>query len=90
MGSAGHRCPVAPIQRSRLLQQVGRRVAELRKERGLTQEELAARLRVDARYLRRIEAGEINLSLWSLAKVANRLKVPMAAMFERTRRGGRG
>lgn len=82
MRSAGHPCVVAPIQRKRLLRQVGRRIAELRGERGLTQEALAARLRMSDRYLRRIEAGEINLTLASLARIANRLDVPIAAFLE--------
>ena len=83
MGSAGHRCPVAArIQRERLLRKVGRRVAKLREERGITQEELAVRLRVDDRYVRRIEAGEVNVSLWYLARIANVLRVQMGAFFD--------
>lgn len=83
MGSAGHRCPVAArIQRKRLLRKVGRRIAKLRKERDVTQEELAARLRVDDRYVRRIEAGEVNVSLWYLARIANVLRVQMVAFFD--------
>lgn len=80
LGSA--REHVALIQRRRLLRQVGRRVAGLRAERGLTQEELATRLRMSDRYLRRIEAGEINVSLWSLAKIANALRAPLGTLID--------
>jgi transcriptional regulator with XRE-family HTH domain len=69
-------------RRPKLLRGVGRRVVELRTERGLTQEELAARLRMSDRYLRRIEAGEINLTVTSLAKLAGALGVPTAALLE--------
>lgn len=78
---------MASIRRKQLLHGVGRRIAELRLENGLTQEELAARLRMSDRYLRRIEAGEINLTLWSLARVANRLGVPMTSFFAQPSRG---
>lgn len=73
-----------PIRRKDLLRHVGRRIAQLRSEGGLTQEELAARLRISDRYLRRIEAGEMNLTLWSLAKIANKLGVGMAAFLEKS------
>lgn len=39
------------------LRKIGRRIADVRLERGMTQEALAARLGVTARYLRRVEAG---------------------------------
>lgn len=75
--------PVA--HRRQLLRDVGRRIAEARAERGLTQEALAARLSMSDRYLRRIEAGEINLTLVSLARIARKLRVPLSALLEAPR-----
>lgn len=50
--------------------------------RGLTQEECANALRVSARYLRRVEAGQENLSLTSLAHLARCLQSTVASLFE--------
>lgn len=66
----------------RLLRDVGRRIAEARRRRGLTQEQLAELLRVSERYLRRIEAGEENLTLMSLARIADKLGTPVAALLD--------
>lgn len=85
VGRAGHSCFVALIRRSQVLREVGRRVAELRIERGLTQEELAVRIGITDRYLRYIEAGRINLSLGYLVRLANALGVPIASFLERPR-----
>jgi transcriptional regulator with XRE-family HTH domain len=58
-----------------LLRAVGRRIGELRRLRGLTQEALAARLGIGAKNLQRVEAGQ-NLTLRTLGLVAETLDVP--------------
>ena len=63
---------------AKLLKLVGRRVKELRQERGLTQEEAARLSGFDYKYFQRIEYGEKNLSLTSLGKLAKALKVTIA------------
>jgi transcriptional regulator with XRE-family HTH domain len=73
---------VKPIDPARLQEHVGRRVAELRAEAGLTQERLAERAGVTARYLQSIEGGHENLTLETLAKLATALKVPPIRLFE--------
>ena len=62
---------------------VGRRVAELRAQRGLTQEKLAARADVTLKYLQRIEAGKENLTLESLVHLANLLQAELVEFFEK-------
>ena len=62
---------------------VGRRVAEIRAERGLTQERLAEALNVSPKYVQRIEAGRENLTIESLVRIANHLRVKVGALFER-------
>ncbi|HYO67417.1 MAG TPA: helix-turn-helix transcriptional regulator [Archangium sp.] len=71
---------------------VGRRVAELRGERGLTQEEFSAEVGVSLRYLQQVEAGRENLTIESLVKLANHLNTRVTALFEpaQTRVGMRG
>ena len=43
--------------------ETGRRIQQLRKEKGITQEEFAARLNITDRHLRRIESGEKGASI---------------------------
>jgi transcriptional regulator with XRE-family HTH domain len=71
---------VADHDPERLVTNVGRRIAELRRKDGRTQEELAEALRMTVQYLQRIEAG-MNLTLHSLSKIARALKVPVTALF---------
>lgn len=61
---------------------VGRRIAELRRDRGLTQEELAAVLDVSVRWVARVELSAVNLTLHTLTKVANGLRVPTRALLD--------
>jgi len=58
----------------KLIRLVGRRIAEVRRHAGLTQEELAERLDVGSRYVSRAERGE-NLTLETLARFASVLGV---------------
>lgn len=73
---------VKPVDPSKLAQQVGRRVAELRSELGVTQAVLAEHLEVSVRYLQSIEAGLENLTLETIAKLASVLKAKPSALFE--------
>lgn len=58
-----------------LLRRVGRRVAELRAQCGLTQEAFATALGIATKNLQRIESGRQNLTLASLDAIASRLGV---------------
>lgn len=53
----------------------GGRVRELRKERGLSQVELAAKVGIDRSYMGFLERGERNPSLEVIAKIAEALSV---------------
>jgi transcriptional regulator with XRE-family HTH domain len=67
----------------RLVTDVGRRIAELRQRAGLTQFELGRALRSTLQYVQTLEAGR-NLTLHTLAKIANALDVPVADLFVAT------
>lgn len=54
---------------------VGRRVRELRRARRLTQEALAEELGVTTAYVQAIERGTRNMTLFTLARVADALAV---------------
>ena len=59
----------------------GRRVRELRKARGFSQEELAHRAGIHWTYLGGIERGERNPALVNIGRIARALKVPVAELF---------
>jgi transcriptional regulator with XRE-family HTH domain len=54
---------------------LGRRLQEVRIERGLTQEELAHRAELDYSYLNQIENGKRNPSLEAVSRIAKALGV---------------
>lgn len=60
---------------------VARRMAKLRSERGLTQEQLAAALDFATKNVQRMESGKQNLSLRTIEKVAAALLVDPEAFF---------
>ena len=65
-----------------LVEKVAARIGRLREERGLTQEELAARVGISRAYLARIETARHNLTVPMLERLAKALRVKPAAFFE--------
>lgn len=63
------------------MRNVGRRVAELRAKRGLTQQKFAEVLDVRLRRVTDIERGRANLTLKALSQLAGVLKVLPAEFF---------
>jgi len=61
---------------------LGRRVKELRKLRGLSQEDLSEMVDIDPKHLSRIEVGRSFPSLDTLERLANALKVELKDFFE--------
>ena len=66
----------------KLVRDVGRRVAEIRRERGFIQQALATKLRASTHWVQQIEYGA-NLTLFSLARLANVLDVSMETFLVR-------
>jgi len=56
---------------------IGRRVREVRSERGMSQQELAARCKTSAQYLSQIENGRKQASLQVLVAVAEVLEISL-------------
>lgn len=69
----------------RVLRNIGRRLAELRADRGLTQDQLAERLSISTRYVQNVEAGRVNVSVRALVEWANTLRTALAALLESPR-----
>ncbi len=57
------------------LKKIGQKIAEIRKSKGLTQEDLAGLTELDRSYISEIENGHKNLSVMSLLKISTALKV---------------
>ncbi|MGC9986654.1 MAG: helix-turn-helix transcriptional regulator [Polyangia bacterium] len=66
------------------LRQVTRRIAAVRKTKGLTQEGVAERLHMAMKNYQRIEYGQ-NITLRMLARVANALSVSPADLIDEPR-----
>ncbi|HVX31802.1 MAG TPA: helix-turn-helix transcriptional regulator [Solirubrobacterales bacterium] len=61
---------------------VGRNIARLRHQQGLTQEELAHRCGVHPVELARAERGQRDMRVSTVAKIARGLRVPAAELLE--------
>ncbi len=72
-----------PLKAGNLRLQIGNRLKELRTEKGLTQRELAARVKggVDYTYIGKIERGEQLPSLKVLLSISEMLCVPIEHFF---------
>ncbi|MUT64925.1 helix-turn-helix domain-containing protein [Paenibacillus sp. NEAU-GSW1] len=66
---------------SDLVKKVGERVRQLRKEKNLTQEELAERSSLHTNYVGQVERGEKNLTLETLEKIVAGLDVSLEELF---------
>lgn len=64
------------------LKKLGKNVAQLRENAGLSQTELALRCDKDRQSLNRLEKGRINPSAYYLAEIANELGVPVKKLFD--------
>lgn len=64
-----------------LLLSLGRRIAQLREEAGLTQVDLAKKVPCDSSLLSRIERGRVAPSLSTLHGIASALGIPLAHLF---------
>ncbi|NOU96214.1 helix-turn-helix domain-containing protein [Paenibacillus sp. LMG 31456] len=64
-----------------ILKKVGQRLRELRKQKGLTQEELAERCGFHYTYIGGVERAEKNISLINLQKLCDGLQVQVQEVF---------
>lgn len=64
------------------LQSIGRRIAIIRNERGMSQEDLAGDAEVNRGYISRIENGRVAFSVPVLLKLAEALNVPPEKLFK--------
>lgn len=72
-----------PKTRQQTLKALGRKIKKLRKENGLTQEQLAEQLRISTVYVGFLEAGKGSPSLKLLMKISRKFKVRVEDLFHR-------
>lgn len=66
---------------TRRLNELGNKVKKLREQRGLTQQQLADRIRVTSTYIGFIEQGQRNPSINTADKLARVLGVKLSDLF---------
>ncbi len=57
--------------------ELGKKIAELRKERGLTQEQLVEKCKLNVRTLQRIESGEVMPRTYTISLISEALEYPL-------------
>ncbi|SEB74137.1 helix-turn-helix transcriptional regulator [Paenibacillus sp. GP183] len=67
------------------LKLVGKRIRDLRKERGLSQEQLGDLANLNYTYIGGVERSETNISVLNLTKIAQALNVGVNELFTYTR-----
>jgi len=63
------------------LKTLGARIAAIRKSKGVTQVELSYRCDIEKSNMRRIEAGNTNVTVLMLRKVCGALDIPLGDLF---------
>lgn len=71
------RLEVVPI----IQQEFGKRIQELRKQRGLSQERFSLMIDMDRTYYSSVEAGKRNISLCNIKKIADGLGISLEELF---------
>jgi DNA-binding XRE family transcriptional regulator len=64
-----------------IYQKFGERVKNFRKEQGLSQEQLAEKVKVDVRTIVAIETGKRNPTLKTINKIAKSLNITVSQIF---------
>lgn len=70
------------MSKDAFLKKLGKNIARLREEAGLSQTDLALRCDKDKQSLNRLEKGRINPSAYYLSEIAAELNVPLKALFD--------
>ncbi|MBB2146919.1 helix-turn-helix domain-containing protein [Pedobacter sp. LMG 31464] len=61
---------------------LGKRIANLREAKGLTQAQLSALINKDFQSISRIETGRVNASSYLLKQIADALEITMSDLFD--------
>lgn len=68
---------------NKFAEEFGKKIVKLRKERGMTQEELSLKSGIERSYMGAIERGEKNPTLKKIYNIALSLKIKASKLFEK-------
>jgi|SRR5690606_16310419 len=68
---------------------LGRQVRQVREDRGLTLDQASALMEVDLKHLQKVEAGQLNVTLVTLLRIADGLGVAPGSLFGQVPQGRR-
>lgn len=60
----------------------GKKVQELRKQKGVSQEKFALSIDMDRTYLASVEAGKRNIAIKNIKKISDGLDISLSQLFE--------
>lgn len=69
--------------------ELGRKIAEIRRQKGVTQEELAAKANINVRTIQRIEKGEVDPRSYTINEIATALDVDPELLLDQKRSDNR-
>ncbi len=76
--------PVFMLTKDKVAKKLANRLRQLRQSRGISQENLAIESGLGRSYYWRVEQGLINVTLETLVRLANALKIDMVDLFEKS------
>lgn len=65
-----------------ITKELGKRIQELRKQTGLSQEKFALQIGIDRTYYSSVESGKRNIAIRNIKKIADGLGVTLSQLFE--------
>ena len=68
-------------EQEKILHKIGAGIKVLRKEKGMTQLDLAEKSDIDVRLVQRLEAGKTDIRVTTIHKIANGFDVSLAEFF---------
>jgi len=71
-----------PMEKEVILKELGKRIREIRIEKGITQVQLAHSIGKDQQSIQRLEAGNINPSYYYLCEIAEGLKISIEEIIK--------
>ena len=72
------------MEKEVLLKELGERIRAIRKEKGITQSQLAHSIGKDQQVIHRLEAGDFNPTYFFLYEVAAGLGIPLEDIMKKT------
>lgn len=65
-----------------ITKELGNRIRELRQQTGLSQEKFALKIGMDRTYFASVEAGNRNIAIINIKKIADGLNVSLSELFK--------